>query len=409
MTILTEAVVKLAVPDEWLASIWVVIGAYAGSLALFCAARPLRSALRFKRKLKRFDVHVNSKALLGFLALSFLASIALKALTGSDHYSNFLYGVALLITALVLWRVLAARSLPSYSTLFKIIITLFIAAFALFSSAGTFSGALILLALTAGSLFWFGVIVFAMQVCSSTKRNPIAVLCGIYALLSCQGLFEPLLSGIVPSWGAALDSHLLCSIFVIILTVASLWLLSEKNIDDLLAGSSLPGTTRGNPDADTHSATSAGAEGDVPGSRSAANGEAGSGVASPSSTASGGAADNGAGAATRTAIANNGAIGSGIALQEQTFGTAEGNRGNTPNADATSATPGRISPAIAAQYGLTAKEQQVVGLYAIGRSAPYIAEELIVSVNTVKSHLANAYQKMGIHSRQELISLVSEE
>lgn len=63
---------------------------------------------------------------------------------------------------------------------------------------------------------------------------------------------------------------------------------------------------------------------------------------------------------------------------------------------------------MARQYQLTAKEQQIIGMYAYGRSAPFIAEELVVSVNTVKSHLANAYQKIGVHSRQELISLLAE-
>ena len=61
---------------------------------------------------------------------------------------------------------------------------------------------------------------------------------------------------------------------------------------------------------------------------------------------------------------------------------------------------------ISMQYGITAKEQEILFLYAKGRSATYIAEKLFISVNTVKTHLANIYQKMDIHSRQELISLV---
>ena len=59
------------------------------------------------------------------------------------------------------------------------------------------------------------------------------------------------------------------------------------------------------------------------------------------------------------------------------------------------------------RFGLTAREEEVLGLYAQGRSAPFIAEQFGISQNTVKSHLSNIYAKMGVHSRQELISSVS--
>lgn len=53
---------------------------------------------------------------------------------------------------------------------------------------------------------------------------------------------------------------------------------------------------------------------------------------------------------------------------------------------------------------LTKREREVLALYAAGRSAPYIAEKLVVSENTVKSHLQRIYRKCEVHSRQELIS-----
>ena len=56
--------------------------------------------------------------------------------------------------------------------------------------------------------------------------------------------------------------------------------------------------------------------------------------------------------------------------------------------------------------GLTARERDVFSLYIIGRSAPYIAEKLVISESTVKSHLQHIYTKCDVHSRQELISLV---
>lgn len=57
--------------------------------------------------------------------------------------------------------------------------------------------------------------------------------------------------------------------------------------------------------------------------------------------------------------------------------------------------------------GLTARERDVFNLYIRpGRSAPYIAEKLVISESTVKSHLQHIYTKCDVHSRQELISLV---
>ncbi|HEX2204502.1 MAG TPA: helix-turn-helix transcriptional regulator, partial [Longimicrobium sp.] len=50
---------------------------------------------------------------------------------------------------------------------------------------------------------------------------------------------------------------------------------------------------------------------------------------------------------------------------------------------------------------LSAKERQVLRLLAEGLSNPEIARELIVSVNTVKTHLKRIYQKLGVSTRRE--------
>lgn len=61
---------------------------------------------------------------------------------------------------------------------------------------------------------------------------------------------------------------------------------------------------------------------------------------------------------------------------------------------------------IAEAYGLTPREQEVFAMLARGRNREYIQEKLVVSRNTVKAHVRHVYEKLGIHSHQELIDLV---
>lgn len=49
--------------------------------------------------------------------------------------------------------------------------------------------------------------------------------------------------------------------------------------------------------------------------------------------------------------------------------------------------------------GLTDREQQVIALIARGRSNQQIAEELFVSINSVKSYIRTGYRKIGVRSR----------
>ncbi len=61
---------------------------------------------------------------------------------------------------------------------------------------------------------------------------------------------------------------------------------------------------------------------------------------------------------------------------------------------------------IAAQAGLTQREQEVFVLLARGRNSPYIQKELVITNNTVKAHVKHIYQKLGVNSHQQLIDLV---
>lgn len=61
---------------------------------------------------------------------------------------------------------------------------------------------------------------------------------------------------------------------------------------------------------------------------------------------------------------------------------------------------------LGAERGLTAREVEVLQLLVKGRSKSYIAETLFVSENTVRSHSKHIYQKLGVHSKQEVLDLL---
>ena len=56
--------------------------------------------------------------------------------------------------------------------------------------------------------------------------------------------------------------------------------------------------------------------------------------------------------------------------------------------------------------GLSEREAEVVALAALGRRNAEIAEALFVSVDTVKTHLARSFRKLGVHNRTELSALI---
>lgn len=61
---------------------------------------------------------------------------------------------------------------------------------------------------------------------------------------------------------------------------------------------------------------------------------------------------------------------------------------------------------IARAYALTDRESEMVRLLCRGRSRGYIAQSLGISENTVRFHIKGAYAKLGIHSKQELLTLI---
>lgn len=64
---------------------------------------------------------------------------------------------------------------------------------------------------------------------------------------------------------------------------------------------------------------------------------------------------------------------------------------------------------VACACNLTNRETDVLRLLARGRTSPFIQEELVLSRNTVKTHVRHIYTKLDVHSRQELISKVEKQ
>ncbi len=57
-------------------------------------------------------------------------------------------------------------------------------------------------------------------------------------------------------------------------------------------------------------------------------------------------------------------------------------------------------------HGLSPRESEIMLLVAKGRNAEYIQKSLFISNHTAKTHIANIYKKLEIHSAQALIDMV---
>lgn len=62
---------------------------------------------------------------------------------------------------------------------------------------------------------------------------------------------------------------------------------------------------------------------------------------------------------------------------------------------------------LAYDYGLTRREEQVLGLIARGYTAAQIEEELTITNSTVKTHTNAVFRKLGVHNRAEAAEMVA--
>ena len=88
-------------------------------------------------------------------------------------------------------------------------------------------------------------------------------------------------------------------------------------------------------------------------------------------------------------------------------GAESGTRAPMSREDAS--TPDRIAiqaARIREQYRLSAREAEVMELLARGHSVARIAEMLVVSENTIRTHSKRIYAKLDIHKKQELVDLI---
>ena len=66
----------------------------------------------------------------------------------------------------------------------------------------------------------------------------------------------------------------------------------------------------------------------------------------------------------------------------------------------------RTCRGIAELYKLSSRETEIFFLIAKGRNAEYVQQKLVISMHTAKTHIANIYHKLGVHSSQEMLSLI---
>lgn len=198
-----------------------------------------------------------------------------------------------------------------------------------------------------GIIVWTGVIVVALDLATYAETPFSTIMGAVYLLLTGPAALIYLASLLSPSLDSFLLSRSTDAVIVCLLVFCGLYLLNEQSLDGLFWGA--------------HDGN--GENGENGGSRAASGEDEASFPGAPNPPA-------------------------------PSFAVPSGSEA----VDAV----GRL----AADAQLTAREQEVLSLLAEGRSAPFVAEYLCIERSTAKTHIARIYAKLGVHTRQELISLV---
>lgn len=58
-------------------------------------------------------------------------------------------------------------------------------------------------------------------------------------------------------------------------------------------------------------------------------------------------------------------------------------------------------------YDITKREHEIIQLLITGMTYADISNELVISENTLKTHITSCYGKMGINNKVELINIIN--
>ncbi len=94
-----------------------------------------------------------------------------------------------------------------------------------------------------------------------------------------------------------------------------------------------------------------------------------------------------------------------LALDEEML--AQGNNGEERVSGSLGAGSAASLRAFAATHGLSTREEEILRHLSTGRTLPSIATETHLSYNTVKTHVSHIYQKVGVHTRDELLDVLN--
>lgn len=71
--------------------------------------------------------------------------------------------------------------------------------------------------------------------------------------------------------------------------------------------------------------------------------------------------------------------------------------------------PQELAPVVMMAYGLTGREQVLTRLVCCGLSTAELADRLHITTNTVQDHLKSIFDKTGVRSRRELVTVILQE